>query len=111
MNKPFIALFSACIAGAACFAYGQATAPPTEKEMRANTTPQEGMEQGKDVVGTQRKYFAGLDRHQKGYLNIDDVSADPFLSGNFAKCDANHDGRLTSAEYAACTRENPPLQR
>lgn len=104
MKMPIIALLSL----AATVAFAQS---PTEKQMLDNSEAQNRMDQGKGVVKGQRQYFASLDRNQKGYLNNDDISADPFLTQNFAKCDTNHDGRLTYTEFAACTRENGPQQR
>lgn len=83
--------------------------PPTETQMRDNADTQARMdESGHNVRDNQRKYFATLDRNTKGYLTNDDVSADPFLTQNWTKCDENHDGKLTIAEYMICTRENPP---
>lgn len=92
------------------FAYRPGPAqPPTETQMRDNADTQARMdESGHRVRETQRKYFATLDRNTKGYLSNDDVSADPFLTENWTKCDANHDGKLTIDEYMICTRENPP---
>jgi hypothetical protein len=107
MKMPLIAFLAAIAASSVAFAQ----APPTEKQMRDNADAQNRMEQGVDVKHGQRQYFASLDRNQKGYLNDDDISADPFLTQNFAKCDSNHDGRLTYAEFAVCTRENEPKQR
>ena len=115
MKMPLIASLTAgLLVGtfAAGSAFAQSTsAPPTEKQMRDNADAQNRMDKGVDVKHGQRQYFASLDRNQKGYLNDDDISADPFLTQNFAKCDSNHDGRLTYAEFAACTRENEPQQR
>jgi len=81
--------------------------PPTETQMRDNAqTPQREGNVGHNVRQNQKQYYASLDRHQKGYLDNDDVSADPFLSQNYARCDANHDGRLTWEEFRTCTRNN-----
>ena len=80
---------------------------PKEKQVLANA--QERTEDGgHHVRHGQRQYFASLDRGQKGYLSNDDVSADPFLSKNYANCDADHDGKLTWPELRACTINNPP---
>lgn len=103
MNMKLIVL-AALVASSAAFAQ----APPTHSQELSNADAQSQMDKGKSVASTQRHYFASLDRNQKGYLNNDDVSADPFLTQNFTKCDDNHDGRLTYGEYAACTRDNPP---
>jgi len=85
-----------------------AQAPPTEKQMRDNADAQNRMDKGIDVGKSQRQYFNSIDRGQKGYHSNDDVSADPFLSKNFANCDSDHDGKMTFPEYAICTRDNPP---
>ncbi|MDR3388788.1 MAG: hypothetical protein P4L92_17210 [Rudaea sp.] len=82
---------------------------PTETQMRDNADTRQRMENGDhDVVKNQKRYFNSLDRNTKGYLSSDDVSADPFLSQNFAKCDADHDGKLTWMEFKSCTHNNPP---
>jgi Ca2+-binding EF-hand superfamily protein len=63
---------------------------------------------GKDVTKRQKSYFQSLDRQHRGYLDNDDISADPFLTENFANCDADHDGKLTWQEFKTCTHNNPP---
>ena len=62
------------------------------------------------VRKNQKRYFDSLDSNQKGYLSGDDVSADPFLTQNYAKCDADHDGKLTWEEFRICTKDNPSPQ-
>ena len=93
--------------GLVSLAGAQSQTPPTETQMRDNaqTSQREG-NADHDVRKNQKQYYASLDRNQKGYLNNDDVSADPFLTQNYAKCDANHDGRLTWEEFRTCTRNN-----
>ena len=101
-------VLAAATALALAFGISQAQ-PPTETQMRDNADTQQRMDDaGHHVRENQRKYFATLDRNTKGYLTNDDVSADPFLTQNWTKCDANHDGKLTIDEYMICTRENPP---
>jgi hypothetical protein len=46
--------------------------------------------------------FGSLDQNNHGYLTMDDVKYNPWLSANFARCDTNHDGRLSQQEYANC---------
>jgi hypothetical protein len=85
---------------------------PTETQMRDNADTQQRMESADhNVSGNQKRYFGSLDRNTKGYLTSDDVSADPFMSQNYAKCDADHDGKLTWAEFKACTHDNPPPEQ
>jgi len=45
--------------------------------------------------------FQQLDRTNKGYLTRTDVSASPTLAQRFAQFDANKDGKLDRAEFAA----------
>jgi len=95
-----------CALTAAAAASAQA---PTETQVLDNANTQERTDNGDhDVRKGQKRYFASLDRGQKGYLSNDDVSADPFVSGNYAKCDSDHDGKLTWPEFRACTINNPP---
>jgi hypothetical protein len=46
--------------------------------------------------------FAALDQNNRGYLTMDDVKYNPWLSSNFSRCDTNHDGHLSQQEYANC---------
>ena len=104
-------LISTSIACAAVFALacaGHAQAP-TETQMRDNADTQQRVENGDhNVTKNQKRYFSSLDRNTKGYLTSDDVSADPFMSQNYAKCDSDHDGKLTWMEFKACTHNKPP---
>lgn len=94
------------------FASAGLAQPPTETQMRDNADTQKRAENGDhNVSKNQKQYFDSLDRNTKGYLISDDVSADPFLSQNYAKCDADHDGKLTWIEFKTCTHSNPPPQQ
>jgi hypothetical protein len=46
--------------------------------------------------------FKTLDVNNRGYLTPDDVAHYRWLTSNFARCDANHDGRLSQQEFANC---------
>jgi hypothetical protein len=46
--------------------------------------------------------FESLDVNNRGYLTSDDVAPNRWLASNFARCDANHDGRLSQQEFANC---------
>jgi hypothetical protein len=46
--------------------------------------------------------FKTLDVNNRGYLTSDDVAHNRWLSANFSRCDANHDGRLSQQEFANC---------
>jgi hypothetical protein len=84
---------------------------PTETQMRDNADTQAREQNGERVTKRQMQYFRSLDLGGKGYLNNDDVSADPFISQNFLKCDVDHDGKLTWSEFKECTHANPPADQ
>lgn len=46
--------------------------------------------------------FRTLDINNRGYLTADDIKSNKWLSSNFARCDADHDGHLSQQEYANC---------
>jgi len=45
--------------------------------------------------------FQQLDRNQKGFLTRADVAGTPAIAQRFDKFDANRDGKLDRAEFAA----------
>jgi len=45
--------------------------------------------------------FQSLDKDNKGYLTRTDVSSMPAIAQRFAQFDANKDGKLDRAEFAA----------
>ena len=46
--------------------------------------------------------FQMLDPKNRGYVMASDVK-DPWLKGNFSKCDADKDGKVTKEEYGMCS--------
>jgi Ca2+-binding EF-hand superfamily protein len=63
-----------------------------------NGTSNGGMKQANDS----RSNFNTLDTKKRGYLTAADVRSNTWLGKNFSKCDTDHDGTLTQAEYDAC---------
>jgi hypothetical protein len=55
-----------------------------------------------EIATTKHPDFITLDANNHGYLTLDDVRHNRWLSSNFARCDANHDGHLSQEEYANC---------
>jgi hypothetical protein len=55
--------------------------------------------------------FTTLDSSHKGYLSPADVASHKYLSGHFAQCDGNRDGRLTQEEVGACLKQASPDMR
>jgi hypothetical protein len=109
MKRTYTLLLGTSLAIATSMAFAQTSPPPTETQMRDQTDTQNRMAtDGSDVTKRQKSYFKALDRQSRGYVTVDDVSADPFLSQNFPKCDVDHDGKLTWEEYKTCTHNNPP---
>ena len=109
MKRNYTFLIGASLAVASTLTFAQTSPPPTATQMRDQTDTQNRMAtDGSDVTKRQKSYFKALDRQSRGYVTVDDVSADPFLSQNFPKCDVDHDGKLTWDEYKTCTQNNPP---
>src|SRR5579863_4713006 len=63
-----------------------------------NGTSNGGMRQ----ADASRPDFSTLDTKNKGSLKAADVKGNAWLSKNFSRCDTDHDGSLTRAEYEAC---------
>jgi hypothetical protein len=84
--------------------------PPTSHTMQTPQSTGQNSGTGNNLVGgnsgqmanAQRTEFGMLDTNKRGYVTSDDAKNDQWLKSNFAKCDSNHDGHVTSAEYAAC---------
>jgi hypothetical protein len=85
----------------------QTATPPSAGQDKAN---------GNDLAGSNpnathrpsrqasaaRPDFNTLDTAKRGRLTADDVKSDTWLSQNFTRCDTDHDGTLSRAEYVAC---------
>jgi len=85
--------------------------PPPAKALSSPQTVGQDKSTGNNLVGANTGQatgmhpdFATLDAKQKGYLTKHDVKTHKWLSKNFAKCDADHDGHLSQDEYAACNK-------
>jgi hypothetical protein len=63
-----------------------------------NGTANGGMKQ----ANAARPDFSTLDTKNKGSLKPADVKSNAWLSKNFSRCDTDHDGSLSRAEYEAC---------
>jgi len=63
-----------------------------------NGTSNGGMKQ----ANAARPDFSTLDTKNKGSLTAADVRNNAWLSKNFSRCDSDHDGTLSRAEYEAC---------
>ena len=61
-----------------------------------NTTDRDSS--GKSVRAQGFATLAG----QKGYVTQSEAQKDSWLSAHFARCDKNHDGKLTRSEYRKC---------
>jgi hypothetical protein len=49
--------------------------------------------------------FATLDRSGTGIVTREQASGDPWLSANFARCDADHNNEVSQGEYQACSSQ------
>jgi hypothetical protein len=50
-----------------------------------------------------RQDFDRLDAHKHGYLTLDDVKGDLWLSRNFGRCNVSHTGHMTWDEFSGCS--------
>jgi hypothetical protein len=49
--------------------------------------------------------FATVDRNKTGIVTKDQANGDPWLSTNFARCDADHNDEISQGEYEACSTQ------
>jgi hypothetical protein len=83
-----------------------ASAPPTTGQDTAhgndmvapNGTANGGMKQS----NASHPDFSTFDKKNKGSVTAADVSSNAWLKKNFSRCDSDHDGSLSRAEYEAC---------
>jgi hypothetical protein len=50
-----------------------------------------------------RQDFDRLDARKHGYLTVDDVKGDLWLTRNFSRCNVSHTGRMTWDEFSGCS--------
>ncbi len=127
---PLLAMSAFCVAQSA--ATPPASASPTDKAAGNNLTgpqdpspnaaanpanpPASASEQqkatGNNLVTQQqpssamaaRPTFASLDTKKAGYLTEQDAAGNQWFKANFSKCDLNHDNKVTSDEFASCSK-------
>jgi hypothetical protein len=85
----------------------QTSTPPTTGQDKSTgndlVSPNANANQsGTKLASAARPDFNTLDTTKRGKLTADDVKGNKWLSQNFTRCDTDHDGTLSSAEYAAC---------
>lgn len=81
-----------------------ATAPSagmTSGAAGAATAGMAGTAAGAASAGAPPKSFDDL-AGNKGYITQQDAQHDPWLASHFARCDNNHDGKLSQQEYTQC---------
>jgi hypothetical protein len=78
------------------------SSPQTAGQDKATGNNMVGANTGQALASADHPGFDALDTGKKSYLNKHDVKSHMWLSKNFAKCDADHDGHLSQDEYAAC---------
>ena len=86
--------------------------PPTSQTTKTPPTAGQNNATGNNLVGGNTGQMANaghpdfktLDVKNKGYVTADDVKSQPAVKANFSKCDADHDGHLTAAEYSNCSK-------
>jgi EF hand len=91
---------------------GKTTAPSEQAQPGKTTAPSEQATQpGKTTMAAPSKAeaadaaFKKLDASGKGYVSMDDAKAVPGFEKSFQANDADHDGKLTLAEFKKAWQE------
>ncbi|MGN6313396.1 MAG: hypothetical protein ACTHMO_06525 [Rhodanobacteraceae bacterium] len=115
MNKKIISIIAAgglSLMASAAFAQSSASQqqyPQTQNPPPATTSG--GMNSGGMSSGsmgsssTTPPPFSSLDTQGNGYLTQQDAAQNSWLGMHWSQCDANHDGKVTRAEYDACSQQ------
>lgn len=84
----------------------QTSAPPSAGQDKSSgndmVSPKDDATHHPMRQASARPDFDTLDTKKRGTLTADDVRANKWLSKNFTRCDTDHDGTLTRAEYDTC---------
>jgi hypothetical protein len=116
MNNTLIVIGAFALAIGTSFVVAQtapqhpANTPPTQNPPPTDTPapPRSNMPMTghQTMTPTTPPDFRMLDKSGLGYVTQQQAASDPWLSKNFAMCDANHDAQVTTSEYAGCSK-NP----
>jgi hypothetical protein len=49
--------------------------------------------------------FTVVDRNRTGVVTKEQANGDPWLSTNFARCDADHNDEVSMSEYETCSTQ------
>lgn len=93
--KTRLLVLASCLLSTAAMAWAAGSVDDARQKDKAKQDPYA-------VQGSGPHKFDQLKGHEKGYLTLEDVEANSWLAGNFARCDENKDGRLVEKEYEAC---------
>jgi hypothetical protein len=80
-----------------------AQTPPTTNQ--ANKEMQSQKQDPLAIQSSDAEDWAMLKGHEQGYVSKSDAVPNSWLAQNFMTCDADHDGKVTQAEYAKCTKK------
>jgi hypothetical protein len=87
----------------------QPTMPPTSAPpngMQAPTSPQANMPTSArpgTATSPMAPDFSTLDRNGTGYVTMQDVAGNEWLTRNFKSCDTDKNGQVSRSEYSACS--------
>jgi hypothetical protein len=81
------------------------TNPPTvgQDKSSGNNLVDPKMKSSQMSMGA-RPDFKTIDKKNHGYVMATEAS-NPWLKANFAKCDADGDGKVTKSEYDTCSKQ------
>lgn len=86
--------------------------PTTTQNGMQNGANQNGMDNGMNGMSNANGNsstpppFSTLDTQGNGYLTQQDAAQNSWLGMHWSQCDADHDGKVTRAEYDACSQQH-----
>jgi hypothetical protein len=100
--KRLFALTAAALLATFAFAQGEPTPPPdTTQQPPSSGTPPATTQPPATTPESSSSVFDSLDANKDGNVGKDEAQAHPTVAQHFANADANGDGTLSRAEFAA----------
>jgi hypothetical protein len=88
---------------AATSSAGLAQDPPTAAQAKKDVAQQK--QDPLAIQSSAAEDWTMVNGHDKGYVTKTDAVPNSWLALNFAKCDADNDGKVSQAEYVKCAKK------
>lgn len=103
MMKPMSILVGAAFALAVPAAFAESSGGPPLNQQSQDWGKQVAQRTRMNEQATTPTAFDDLDLEKAGHVTWGEAKSNPWLSRNFRRCDADQNGEVSRAEYAACT--------